>query len=153
MAPINKLLIGTLVALAGFMSPAFAQAPDCSGDSGLIPQAGCAGNITQRPLKCVDGSGKLITCPDTDNPVRGNFVGSTTLLVQDLLEIILLVISGLVIIGFILSGIRYITANGNMDAMKKARTGLINGSLAIIILGTAYLLVRFANSLPRGLFN
>jgi threonine/homoserine/homoserine lactone efflux protein len=47
-------------------------------------------------------------------------------------------------------GIQYITAGGNQDKVKTARQGIINAVLGIIIMMTAWFIIRLAVS--AGLF-
>src|SRR5689334_3207185 len=65
-------------------------------------------------------------------------------LANSALNIILLVVGVLAVFYLIYSGFLYITSAGNPDNVKKARAGIINSIVGIVIVLAAFVIVRFA---------
>lgn len=61
---------------------------------------------------------------------------------------ILILIAGILAIFFlILAGIRYITAGNDPDAGKKARAGIYNAVIGIIVIVLAYVIIQYTAAL------
>jgi hypothetical protein len=78
----------------------------------------------------------------------GNSIIST--LGNRVIDIVFLISGILAVVDLLWSGIQYITAGGNQDKVKTARQGIINAVLGIIIMMTAWFIIRLAVS--AGLF-
>jgi hypothetical protein len=58
---------------------------------------------------------------------------------------LLLILAGIAAVGYLIySGILYITSAGDADKAKKARGGIINAVIGVIVIAAAYYLVKFA---------
>ena len=77
-----------------------------------------------------------------------NFTGATGLNVIGLANTILntatLLIGIIAVFFLIYSGFQYITAGGDAEKVKKARAGIVNAVIGIIIVVAAFFIIRFA---------
>lgn len=103
--------------------------------SALAPKA-LAFGTTNTPLSIASSS-----VNNTD--VRGNIVK----IANTVLDIVLLLAGILAVFYLVYSGILYITAGGNADRVKQARSGIINAVIGIIIIVAAYFIINFALSI------
>lgn len=109
--------LGAIVALQAGV----AHAADSFGDNSQIPISGNADFST-----ATNGKDQFIALANTA------------------LNLILLVVGVLAVFYLIYSGFLYITSGGNPDNVKKARAGIINSIVGIIIILAAFVIVRFA---------
>lgn len=58
-----------------------------------------------------------------------------------------LILGALAILYLLYCGIRYITANGNQDTIKQARSGIVFAVLGIIIVTSAYTIIQVLSGL------
>lgn len=65
-------------------------------------------------------------------------------LANQALNLVLLVVGVLAVFYLIYSGFLYITSGGNPDNVKKARAGIINSIIGIVIILAAFVIVKFA---------
>ena len=71
-------------------------------------------------------------------------------------RLVTLLISAAVIAGvfyLIFAGILYITAGGDPDRVKKARASIINVAIGLIVIFSAFLIVRFAVAIGNAILN
>lgn len=85
--------------------------------------------------------------------VSGNLGTTIGRLASDIIPVILTIVGVLAVLYLIYSGILYITAGGNADRVKAARTGIINAIIGIIVVMAAFFIVRFAVSVGRQVDN
>lgn len=90
-----------------------------------------------------DGS-KIPIVGDTNLNSSTNGKDQFIALANTALNLILLVVGVLAVFYLIYSGFLYITSGGNPDNVKKARAGIINSIVGIIIILAAFVIVRFA---------
>ncbi len=65
---------------------------------------------------------------------------------------VLLILGGFVaVLMVILAGFRYITAAGNPDAAKKARSALIHALIGVVLIVAAFVLVRLVAGIGTGI--
>lgn len=85
----------------------------------------------------------------------GNTSGVTgsvnTLVGSRIIPIALVVAAALAVLYLIYSGIQYIVSAGNAEQAKKARNGVINAIIGIVIVMSAFFIVRMAATLGQGL--
>jgi hypothetical protein len=111
--------LGTIVALQAGVAHADTTAFD--GNNSQIPISGSADFST-----ATNGKEQFISLANTA------------------LNLVLLVVGVLAVFYLIYSGFLYITSGGNPDNVKKARAGIINSIVGIIIILAAFVIVRFA---------
>lgn len=73
-----------------------------------------------------------------------NFSEQFTAIANNVLNIVLLVAGVVAVFYLIFSGFQYLTAGGNAEKTKGARTGIINAVIGIIIILAAFFIVRLA---------
>ncbi|HSX41097.1 MAG TPA: hypothetical protein VLF21_00460 [Candidatus Saccharimonadales bacterium] len=81
--------------------------------------------------------------PNIFNNVNFNDINSIPILIANLIAAALSMTAVLAVIFIIVSGIRYITSQGNPDGVKRAKNGLTNAIVGLIISAAAYLIVSF----------
>lgn len=62
-------------------------------------------------------------------------------------SIITLLAGGLAVLYLIWAGVQYITSAGNPEKAKAARQAIINAIIGIVIITTAYAIIRFATTI------
>ncbi len=82
------------------------------------------------------------------NPTKGPITASS--LIAFVVNVILIVAALAAFIYLIIAGFQYITAGGDADKATKARTGIINALIGIIIILLAYGVLRYVGGV---LFN
>jgi hypothetical protein len=65
-------------------------------------------------------------------------------LANNAISLILLIIGIVAVFYLIFAGFQYLTAGGDADKVKKARAGIVNAVIGIVIILSAFLIVRFA---------
>jgi hypothetical protein len=126
---------------------------------GLAPVTAAAAS----PSPCV--AGQLIPCPndpvyaniqaqpatgcattqDTSDPTAGQPINTqcqVNTIINRLLDDAYYLMGAISILLLIAAGIRYITANGNAEATKKARQSIFNIILGIVLLTAAWVIVN-----------
>lgn len=81
--------------------------------------------------------------PDIFKGVSFNNLNSIPLLLANLITAALALSGVLAIIFIIVSGIRYIMSQGSPDGVKKAKSGLTNAIVGLIVSAAAYIIVSF----------
>jgi hypothetical protein len=127
-------LIG-IISVAGGMAltvPAHRAFAQTSGD----PNAKFSATKSKIPLlgtadfsKATDGKSAIVT------------------LANNAISLILLIIGIVAVFYLIFAGFQYLTAGGDADKVKKARAGIVNAVIGIVIILSAFLIVRFAVSI------
>ena len=87
-------------------------------------------------------------------PITGTTVRLTTIrtLITDIAQFLLVVALVIAVIFIVWGGIRWITAGGSEDAVKKAKATIINGIIgAAIVLAVGLILQTLAGIIARGL--
>jgi len=85
--------------------------------------------------------------PDPGDDAKGTF----TTLVGTVITWVLMVVAIIAFIYLIISGVNYITAGGDAEKATKARTGIINAIIGIVVVVLAYFILQFATSLGNNL--
>lgn len=67
---------------------------------------------------------------------------SVEILVTNVVDILLFVAGAMAVIYLVYSGILYITAAGNPDAVKKGQQGIINAAIGIAVIVLAFFIAR-----------
>lgn len=68
-----------------------------------------------------------------------------------IIELLLILGGALAVFMLILAGIRYITAAGNADAAKKARGSIVHALIGVVLIVSAFVLVRLVAGLGTGI--
>lgn len=84
---------------------------------------------------------------------RGNTSSILNRIASSVISIILTIAGVLAVFYLIYSGILYITAGGNAEQTKKARTGIINAIIGVVVIIAAFFIVRFATSVGNTVQN
>lgn len=68
--------------------------------------------------------------------------------IENITNILLFLVGVIAVIAIVISGLRFVTANGNQDQISSARNGIIYAVIGIAVAIMAYAIVRFVvNSL------
>lgn len=77
---------------------------------------------------------------------------SAQMLVTNVINAMLLIAGIMAVIYLVYSGITYITAAGNADAVKKGQTGLLYGAIGVAVVVISYFVVRAVSSFATSEF-
>ncbi len=93
----------------------------------------------------VSGGGSKFTLDQFTflNPLTGSNLNS---LVGTLVGIILTIAALAAFIYLLIAGFQYITAGGDAEKATKARTGIINALIGIVVILVAYVILRYVGS-------
>ena len=64
---------------------------------------------------------------------------------------VLAVVAGIAFVYLIISGVNYITAGGDAEKATKARTGILNAIIGIVVIMLAYFILTFAATLGKNI--
>ena len=82
------------------------------------------------------------TPPSSTSGTTTTFTQYITNVTSSLLQIALVLAGGLAVIYLVYMGIQYITSAGSPDKAKVARAGVINAIIGIVIIMSAFFLIR-----------
>lgn len=89
----------------------------------------------EKPSICKDDQ---TNAPDSDNPLFGpNGIITTGV------QILTIVVGVIVVFVIIISGVRFVTSQGDPNSVSQARNGLLYGIIGLIIAASAQLVVSF----------
>ena len=71
---------------------------------------------------------------------------SLTKFIENVTNILLFLIGIIAVIVIVISGLRFVTSNGNSDQVASARNGVIYAVVGIVVAVMAYAIVRFVTS-------
>jgi hypothetical protein len=97
--------------------------------------------------KGASGQATSIPLPKNNGGAAGDFTSFVTNIVPKVINIILFISGTLAVFYLMFSGFQYITSAGNPDKIKNSRQGIINAIIGIVIIMSAYFLIRFATSI------
>jgi succinate dehydrogenase/fumarate reductase cytochrome b subunit len=80
-----------------------------------------------------------------------NATDTFTGLVGTVITWVLAVVAVIAFVYLIISGVNYITAGGDAEKATKARTGIINAIIGIVVVVLSYFILSFAVSLGKNL--
>ena len=92
---------------------------------------------------------------DVFNPLKfpspsGNSAESTfATIIAFVMNWVLAIVAIIAFVYLIISGVNYITAGGDAEKATKARTGILNAIIGIVVVVLAYFILRFATTLGR----
>lgn len=81
----------------------------------------------------------------------GSTASTITTLALKLINVLLILGGFVAVLMVILAGLRYITSAGNPEAAKKARGSLIHATIGIVLIVSAFVLVRLVAGLGTGI--
>jgi hypothetical protein len=73
--------------------------------------------------------------------------GSLSSIIQFAISVIVFVAAFLAFIYLVISGFQYITAGGDAEKATKARAGILNAIIGLIIIALAYIIIKFVGNL------
>lgn len=76
--------------------------------------------------------------------------GTLSSVIQFAINVIIFVAGFLAFIYLVISGFQYITAGGDAEKATKARTGILNAIIGIIVIALAYIIIRSVGGLFGG---
>ncbi len=121
----NRIIL--IIATSALMSfPVFA------GASSYLPDCSPGGVAYGKPV-----------CNDVNT--QSNSTGSNVLitLIKDAINILSFLVGAAAIIIIIISGIRFVTSNGDSNAVSKAKSGLMAAIIGVVIVALAQVIVIF----------
>lgn len=75
---------------------------------------------------------------------------SLTGIIKNLMNWLLMMIGVLGVIGFVVSGIMYLTASGDSDILKRAKTTLVSSVIGILVALIGLIVIAAINNLLKG---
>jgi hypothetical protein len=73
-------------------------------------------------------------------------------LASNVISIVFLIAGILAVLFLLYSGVQYITAGGDPEKVKKARLGIVNAVIGVVVIMAAFFIIRIATS-TRGAFD
>ncbi len=66
--------------------------------------------------------------------------------IENITNLLLFLVGVIAVIAIVISGLRFVTANGNQDQVASARNGIIYAVVGIVVAMMAYAIVRFVTN-------
>lgn len=85
----------------------------------------------------------------TRSDARGTFLG----VMGTVMGWVLAIVAIIAFVYLMMSGISYITAGGDSEKATKARNGIINAIIGIVVVVLSFFILRFATNLAPALIN
>lgn len=136
MKTLHTWLLKTVLALVislGLLSPLLVAQPAAAACTGLF--CGAKGQACEA-VQAGNGSGQC----DPDKLGKGQ--SSLTQTLTKLLNLLTMIVGIMTVIMLIISGIRFVTANGNSDSISSAKNTLIYALVGLIIVAFAQAIVK-----------